>query len=242
MLETATKNAEVNGPPQFQSFSHVSVPCRDLEEGIHFYTQVLRGKVRVKEAHFALIRIAGTDIGIGTEGCSYVERGAEYPHFAFFAGGEEMLQMKDWLTRCGVPSTNFWTRMGVEALMFFRDPSNNIIELYCEKGIKDAAELPRDRRAGTAGPLISRVSTTTNGGAGLADRLAPITPRALSTSSPGLELRTSVAPVTSPLRAGAAVRTSAQPQHRLPPWRRPKPFPRPFPPASRTAPVFSGNP
>jgi len=49
MLETATKNAEVNGPPQFQSFSHVSVPCRDLEEGIHFYTQVLRGKVRVKK-------------------------------------------------------------------------------------------------------------------------------------------------------------------------------------------------
>jgi catechol 2,3-dioxygenase-like lactoylglutathione lyase family enzyme len=80
MLETATKNAEVNGPPQFQSFSHVSVPCRDLEEGIRFYTQVLGGKVRVKEAHFALIRIAGTDIGIGTEGCSYVERGAEYPH------------------------------------------------------------------------------------------------------------------------------------------------------------------
>lgn len=163
MLETATKNAEVNGPPQFQSFSHVSVPCRDLEEGIHFYTQVLRGKVRVKEAHFALIRIAGTDIGIGTEGCSHVERGAEYPHFAFFAGGEEMLQMKDWLTRCGVPSTNFWTRMGVEALMFFRDPSNNIIELYCEKGFKGAAELPCDRRAGTDGPLISSVSTTTNG-------------------------------------------------------------------------------
>jgi hypothetical protein len=33
--------------------------------------------------------------------------------------------------------------MGVEALMFFRDPSNNIIELYCEKGFKGAAELPR---------------------------------------------------------------------------------------------------
>jgi catechol 2,3-dioxygenase-like lactoylglutathione lyase family enzyme len=143
MPETATKAAAIDGPPQFLSFSHVSVPCRDLEEGIRFYTEVLGGKVRVKEPHFASIRIAGADVGIGAEGCSYVERGAEYPHFAFFAGGEQMLQMKEWLTRCGIPSTNFWTRGGVEALMFFRDPSGNLIELYCQNGFKGADKLPR---------------------------------------------------------------------------------------------------
>ncbi len=143
MLDSAAKIAGVDGPPQFQSFHHVSIPCRDLEEGIRFYTTVMGGKVRVKEPHFASIRVAGADIGIGAEGCSYIEPGAEYPHFAFHVGGEEMVQMRDWLTRCGIPSTNFWTRMGVEALFFFRDPSGNLVELYCEKGFKGATDLPR---------------------------------------------------------------------------------------------------
>ena len=138
MPESATKTAGVDGPPKFDAFHHVSIPCRDLEEGIRFYTEVMGGRVRVKEPFFASIQVADAAIGIGAEGCSYVERSAEYPHFAFHAGGEELQQMKDWLKRCGIPSTIFWTRMGVEALMFFRDPSGNLIELYCEKGFKGA--------------------------------------------------------------------------------------------------------
>lgn len=242
MLETATKNAEVNGPPQFQSFSHVSVPCRDLEEGIRFYTQVLGGKVRSQGGSLRVNSYRRNRNRDRNGGLLLRRAWRRVSALRILRGrrrnaANERLADALWRTE-----HKFLDAMGVEALMFFRDPSNNIIELYCEKGFKGAAELPRGPARGTAGPLISRVSTTTNGGAGLADRLASITPRALSTSSPGLELRTSVAPVTSPLRAGAAVRTSAQPQHRLPPWRRPKPFPRPFPPASRMAPVFSGNP
>jgi catechol 2,3-dioxygenase-like lactoylglutathione lyase family enzyme len=143
MAEAAAKAPGIDAPPQLQSFHHVSIPCRDLEEGIRFYTEVMGGKVRVKEPHFASIRIAGADLGIGAEGCSYIERSAEYPHIAFHVGGDEMVQMREWLTRCGIPSTNFWTRMGVEALFFFRDPSGNLVELYCEKGFKGAADLPR---------------------------------------------------------------------------------------------------
>jgi catechol 2,3-dioxygenase-like lactoylglutathione lyase family enzyme len=143
MSESATETPGVNAPPQFESFHHVSIPCRDLEEGIRFYTEIMGGKVRVREPFFASIQVADAAIGIGAEGCSYVERSAEYPHFAFHAGGEEMVQMKDWLTRCGIPSTNFWTRMGKEAMFFFRDPSGNLIELYCEKGFKGAENLPR---------------------------------------------------------------------------------------------------
>jgi catechol 2,3-dioxygenase-like lactoylglutathione lyase family enzyme len=143
MPESATKTAGITGPPKFDAFHHVSIPCRDLEEGIRFYTEVMGGRVRVKEPFFASIQVSDAAIGIGAEGCSYVERSAEYPHFAFHAGGEELLQMKDWLKRCGIPSTIFWTRMGVEALMFFRDPSGNLIEVYCEKGFKGAQDLPR---------------------------------------------------------------------------------------------------
>jgi catechol 2,3-dioxygenase-like lactoylglutathione lyase family enzyme len=134
---------EVAGPPEFLSFSHVSVPCRDLEEGKRFYVGVMGGKVRVDTPTFAAITICGIDIGIGNEGCTFLEPGTEYPHFAFFASAEAMLAMKAWLTQCGIPSSGFWTRNGVEALIFFRDPSGNMIELFCERGFAGTANLPK---------------------------------------------------------------------------------------------------
>jgi catechol 2,3-dioxygenase-like lactoylglutathione lyase family enzyme len=133
----------VSVPPAFLSFSHVSVPCRDLEEGKRFYVGVMGGKLRVDTPTFANIALCGVEIGIGNEGCTFLEPGTEYPHFAFFAGPEAMRTMKDWLTRCGIPSSGYWTRNGVEALMFFRDPSGNMIELFCEHGFAGAADLPK---------------------------------------------------------------------------------------------------
>lgn len=142
----------VDGPPKFRAFAHVSLPCRDLEEGKRFYGSVLGGEMRVETPTFASFRLSGVDIGIGNDGCTFLEPGAEYPHCAFFCGPDELAQMKAWLARCGIPSSNFWTRSGVEALMFFRDPSGNMIELYCEKGFKGADKLPRGpaRGHGTA--------------------------------------------------------------------------------------------
>jgi catechol 2,3-dioxygenase-like lactoylglutathione lyase family enzyme len=134
---------DVQGPPKFLAFSHVSVPCRNLEEGKRFYTEVLGGEMVVwAPPTFASFRIAGVDIGIGTEGCTWIQPGTEYPHLAFFVGADELAQMKEWLNRCGIPASNYWTRGGIEALMFFRDPSGNLIELYCERGFAGAADLP----------------------------------------------------------------------------------------------------
>jgi catechol 2,3-dioxygenase-like lactoylglutathione lyase family enzyme len=130
------------GPPQFQSFSHVSVPCRDLDEGIRFYTGVMGGKLEVHVSDFAYIRIAGIHVGIGSEAYTVIERSKEYPHMAFYAGPEAIVRMHQWLSQCGIPSSNLWTRGGVEALMFFRDPTGNLIELYCQEGLVGADTLP----------------------------------------------------------------------------------------------------
>ena len=135
--------SEVKGPPEFKSFDHVSMPCQDLEEGIRFYEKVLGGELTVRQPKFALFRIADTRIGIGSEGTTFMTEGAEYPHFAFNVGPDALEKMKEWLTACGIPSSNFWTRTGVETLMFFRDPSGNVIELFCDGGYDGAAELPR---------------------------------------------------------------------------------------------------
>ena len=140
------------GPPMFQAFAHVSLPCSDLEQGKLFYTRVMGGKLRVNTPTFCAINVCGTEIGIGTEGCTFIEPGSEYPHIAFYCGPKEIQQMKDWLTRCGIPTSNYWTRTGVETLMFFRDPSGNMIELFCSGGVPGSDAFPKGppRGHGTA--------------------------------------------------------------------------------------------
>ena len=136
------------GPPKLKSLAHVSLPCRDIEEGKKFYVGVLGGKIRVDRPTFCAITLAGTEIGIGTEGCTFIGAGKEYPHVAFYCDADAMTRMKDYLAGFGVPCSNYWTRAGVEALMFFRDPSGNVLELFCTHGFKGADKLPKGPPAG----------------------------------------------------------------------------------------------
>lgn len=132
-----------NSPPAFSSIHHIAVPCRDLEEGIAFYRDVLGGQQKVQEDAFALFELAGTHIGISTAGASAMEPGTEYPHFAFVVDAATLTGTKDWLAKFGIPSSNYWTRNGIETLMFFRDPTGNVIELFCAEGYEGARDLPR---------------------------------------------------------------------------------------------------
>lgn len=152
MDQTVPGAKKIAGPVKLGPFAHVSVPCRDLKEGIAFYTKVLGGEMHVETPTFASFKLGGVDVGIGTEGTSFIGNSAEYPHMAFFATAEQLVTMKAWLTQCGVPTSNFWTREGVETLMFFRDPSGNMIELFCLGGYEGADKLPRGpaRGHGTA--------------------------------------------------------------------------------------------
>jgi catechol 2,3-dioxygenase-like lactoylglutathione lyase family enzyme len=135
--------SDLTGPPKLNSFDHASLPSRDLDESIRFYAGVLGGEMVVKETKFALFKIAGTRIGIGSSGTTFMTENAEYPHVAFNVGPDALVDMKEWLATCGIPTSVFWTRKGIETLMFFRDPSGNVIELFCDSGYEGAADLPR---------------------------------------------------------------------------------------------------
>lgn len=149
--QTAARET-VTGPPKLTKFDHVSLPCRDLDEGIRFYRDVLGGEMTVHQEAFAQFRLAGVKIGIGSVGTTFMIPESEYPHVAFDVDADTLVRMRDWLGACGIPTSNLWTRGGVETLMFFRDPSGNVIELYCYEGYPDAADLPRGpaRGHGTA--------------------------------------------------------------------------------------------
>ena len=145
MAETSLnqRGGKLAGPPRFDGIDHVSFPCRDLEEGIRFYRDVLGGTMLVKEDAFALFEISGARIGIGSAGCTFIEPGNEYPHMGFACSAETLSAMQEWLAACGIPTTDPWTRQGIETLLFFRDPSGNVIELFCHEGYEGAADLPR---------------------------------------------------------------------------------------------------
>lgn len=134
---------EGEGPPKLTAFAHVSLPCRDLAEGKRFYVEVLGGAILTSQPTYAAIGLAGVRIGLGTDGCSFIAPRMEYPHIAFYVTADEMLQLRRWLERCRVPMTRLWTRTGVEALMFIRDPSGNLIEFFCKSGLPQSESLPR---------------------------------------------------------------------------------------------------
>lgn len=138
------QTSAVKTRPKLKHFAHASVPCRDLEEGKRFYGDVLGGELHVSEPAFAAFRFGDVDVGIGSEGCNFTtERDAEYPHIAFYVDADTLVAMRDWLTQCQIPVSNLWTRFGKEVLMFFRDPSGNVIELFCVEGYAGADKLPR---------------------------------------------------------------------------------------------------
>jgi hypothetical protein len=56
--------------------------------------------------------------------------------------------MIDWLKHNGVITPGPWTRDGKKGLMYFRDPSGNLFEIYCGKDLPEAASLPLGAKQG----------------------------------------------------------------------------------------------
>ena len=130
--------------------SHVSLPCRDLEESKLFYGEVMGGE-RVHEIQgFVEFRIADIIIGLSQQPEGWTDREAEYPHYAFYISGANFDLMKHWLDSFEVP--NYPYRRADTALMYFRDPSGNLFELYCDTGYEGITSLPSAPRRG--GPPI----------------------------------------------------------------------------------------
>jgi catechol 2,3-dioxygenase-like lactoylglutathione lyase family enzyme len=134
--------------PRFSGFSHASLPCRDLTESKRFYTEVLGGELIHDAEGFAEVRLGGVIIGFSEQAGGWTARGAEFPHYAFFIEAGDFLRMKEWLDRSGVKTHQPWTRDGKRALMYFRDPSGNLFEMYCPSGLAATASFPRGPKQG----------------------------------------------------------------------------------------------
>jgi catechol 2,3-dioxygenase-like lactoylglutathione lyase family enzyme len=154
-METTVNSAtasqvSLTGRPQFSGMSHVSLPCRDLEESKAFYAQVMGGELVHEIQGFVEYRIADIIVGLSEQPEGWTDPEAEYPHYAFYLSGPNFEVMKSWLDGHGVP--NYPYRRDQTALMYFRDPSGNLFELYCDRGYEKIDSLPMAPRRG--GPAI----------------------------------------------------------------------------------------
>jgi catechol 2,3-dioxygenase-like lactoylglutathione lyase family enzyme len=137
--------------PRFTAFAHASLYCRDFEQAKRFFTQVVGGELihEVKDSAtgFAEVRVAGIIIGFTDRPGSTTKRDAEYPHYAFFVEPDDFLPMVAWLRHKGVTTSEPWTRDGIKGLLYFRDPSGNLFEMYCPN-LKEAASFVRGAKQG----------------------------------------------------------------------------------------------
>ncbi len=120
--------------------SHLSLPCRDLEESKIFYARVMGGDLVHGIQGFVEFRIEDIIIGLSQQAEGWTDPEAEYPHYAFYISGPNFHLMKQWLDNYGVP--NYPWRRDDTALMYFRDPSGNLFELYCDTGYEGMMSLP----------------------------------------------------------------------------------------------------
>src|SRR4051794_2037802 len=124
------------------SLSHISIPVRDRAEAVRFFVGLLGAEITLENPSFTEVRVASTIIGLSQQKGGWTAPDAEFPHYAFEVPPEDFRPIKSRLDASGVKTHPIWTRHGVETLMYFRDPSGNLFELYCTEGFQDANDLP----------------------------------------------------------------------------------------------------
>jgi hypothetical protein len=123
---------------------------RDIPEAMRFWTQIFRAETVLNNHpdRFAEVRAGGVIIGLSNQPGGWTGPNAEFPHYAFFVQPNDMKPLKERLESFGVPTHSIWTRNRKEALMYFRDPSGNLFELYCVEGFPEVNDLPIGASAG----------------------------------------------------------------------------------------------
>lgn len=120
-------------------FNHVAMPVRDVHEAIRFWTTIFGGQfisTFENDTFGAVMMPGGFLFGLSLQPEGYTGPRAEYPHYGLDVDPERIDALRERLLSFGVPCDKVWTRFRSEALMYFRDPSGNLFELYCHEGYK----------------------------------------------------------------------------------------------------------
>jgi catechol 2,3-dioxygenase len=133
-----------------ERIAHVVIKVRDLERSRKFYTEILGMQVMkdVSEIKAVFLSFNGQDhhevalfqIGPQAEGPKMNQVGLL--HFALRLRSEEELRAAyKELKEKGVPVT-FTVNHGVTKSVYFRDPDDNELEVYCDNNPEEYIQMP----------------------------------------------------------------------------------------------------
>jgi catechol 2,3-dioxygenase-like lactoylglutathione lyase family enzyme len=124
--------------------NHVSLHVRNVDEAVKFWMDLFEATPHNQRPGRQLfhVKLSGTVLAF-FELKGVIGRDVEFPHYAFTTSCEGMRVLKQRLEEAGVKTHPFWTRNQSEALMYFRDPSGNLFELYCPQ-----YDRPEDTQVG----------------------------------------------------------------------------------------------
>jgi catechol 2,3-dioxygenase-like lactoylglutathione lyase family enzyme len=93
-METIASQVSPTRQPRFSGMSHVSLPCRELEDSKIFYAQVMGGELVHEIPGFVEYRIEDIIVGLSEQIAGWTDPEAEYPHYAFYLSGPNFDLMK----------------------------------------------------------------------------------------------------------------------------------------------------
>jgi catechol 2,3-dioxygenase-like lactoylglutathione lyase family enzyme len=119
-----------------KGYNHMTLPVRDMHEAKRFFVAALGGKVAFERPEHITVIVGGAEIGLSSEAGGWTAADAEYPHYTFSVKLHDLAPLKQRLQAYGIPTSEVWTRDGLDAAIYFRDPSGNLWELRCESGFE----------------------------------------------------------------------------------------------------------
>jgi catechol 2,3-dioxygenase-like lactoylglutathione lyase family enzyme len=140
--------------------NHVSLPVKDVEQSKQFFIQALGADLHQhRHEWFCEVKLGDMIIGLSKQPGGWTAPDAEFPHYGFLVAPEVMWALKERLEEHGVPTHPIWTRNGYTGLMYFRDPSGNLLELYCPRvRDEDAPKMVHGGDLGDYRPPIGSLS------------------------------------------------------------------------------------
>jgi len=126
-------------------FNHMTIPSRDLQESKRFLTEVFGGEVTIDHPSHITVVVGGAQIGNGgpmKEGWPAPD--AEFPHYTLITLPGDLAPLRDRLRGFGVPTSEIFTRNGLDAAVYYRDPTGNLWRLYCPTGFSGATRRTAD--------------------------------------------------------------------------------------------------
>ena len=157
MASPSTRETQESaGGPVPAGFNHLSIPVKDVEQSKRFFMEVLGAECIMEIEGFAEVRCGGMVIGLSKQSDGWTAHDAEFPHYGLLVDADDMWPLKERIESQGVPTHPIWTRNGYTGLMYFRDPSGNLFELYCPRvRDEDAPKMLHQGKTGFKPPLAS---------------------------------------------------------------------------------------